>query len=204
MRLLITRHPTTEYNEKKIFQGKQHGSITELGYKQIKKLIQRLKKENITRIISSDALRCKLTTEEISKEINVPVEYTGFLDEIDYGEFTGKNVTEVDKTKLTGNSIEKIQYPNGESLMDIKQRGEKFFNQIIEKYKETQETILIVSHEIFLQILIGNLLGMNIKNSRHKLIIDCCSLSKIKINKKYRSGYKLLLLNEIDFLKDLN
>ena len=201
MRLLITRHPITKHNEEGIIQGKDHGSITELGYKQIKKLIQRLKKENITRILSSDAIRCKITVEEIIKEINIPFEYTGLLDEKSYGDFTGKKVSEVNWETLKGDLVTK--YPqDGENLIMVKKRAEKFFKQFIEKYKDTQETILIVSHGIFLQILIGDLLGMNIKDSRYKLLIDYCSLSEIDINKKYESGYRLIYLNEKDFLEN--
>ncbi len=198
MRLLITRHSITKYNEEGIIQGKQHGSITRLGYKQIEKLIKRLKKENITRIISSDALRCKITTQEITKQINVPFEYTSLIDEKSYGNFTGKKASEVNWETLKGDLVTK--YPqDGENLIMVKKRAEKFFKQFIEKYKDTQETILIVSHGIFLQILIGNLLGMNIKDSRYKLLIDHCSLSNIDINKKYESGYRLIYLNEKDF-----
>lgn len=203
MKLLITRHPITKAIESGIIQGKEHSQITEIGYKQIEKLIQRLKKENITRIISSDAVRAKLMSNKILEHLNVPIEYTGLIDEKNYGEFSGKHKEKVNWNLIIGDTFENQYIPKGENLIMVRERGRKFFREFIEKYQKTNETILMVSHAIFLQIFIGNLLGMDIKNSQLKLLIDYCSLTEIDFNIKYELGLKLEFLNEKNFLGDL-
>lgn len=203
MKLLITRHPITKAIESGIIQGKEHSQITEIGYKQIEKLIQRLKKENITRIISSDAVRAKLMSNKILEHLNVPIEYTGLIDEKNYGEFSGKHKEKVNWNLIIGDTFENQHIPKGENLIMVRERGRKFFREFIEKYQKTNETILMVSHAIFLQIFIGDLLGMDIKNSQLKLLIDYCSLTEIDFNVKYELGLKLEFLNEKNFLGDL-
>lgn len=202
MRLLITRHGKTKYNQTGIIQGKRHGSVDELGFKQISKLIERIKKENITRIISSDIPRCKTTTEEILKVFDVPVEYTELIREKDNGDFVGKHKDEVDWSSL-GEDFDNRRPPNGESLVMVRKRGRKFFKELLKKYRDTNEVILMVSHGAFLKVFLGDLLGMNLYNSIFKIFIEHCSLTEIEINKKYKEGYHLKFLNEKNYLGDL-
>lgn len=202
MRLLITRHGKTKYNQTGIIQGKEHGSVDELGLKQISKLIKRIKKENITRIISSDIPRCKTTTEKILKAFNVPVEYTELVREKDNGEFVGKHKDEVDWASL-GDDFENRHPPNGESLVTVRERGRKFFKELLRRYGSTNEVILIVSHGAFLKVFLGDLLGMNLYDSIFKLFTEHCSLTEIEIDQKYKEGYQLKFLNEKDYLGDL-
>jgi broad specificity phosphatase PhoE len=195
MRLLITRHGKTKHNEEGIIQGKEHGSVNEDGFKQIKTLIQRLKKENINRIISSDIPRCRITAEEILKEIHVPIEYTQLLREKDNGDFVGKKGSEIYWDSLS-DDFDNRRPPNGESLVMVRERGRIFIKGIIERYKDSGETILIISHGAFLKVLIGDLLGMNLYNSIFKLFVEHCSLTEIEIDDKYKEKYQLKFLNE--------
>ena len=195
MKLLITRHGKTDYNEEGIIQGKEHGAVNLEGFKQIERLIQRLKKENISKIISSDVPRCKTTTEKILQEISVPVEYTSLIREKDNGDFVGKKGSEIDWDSI-GGDFDNRKPPNGESLVMVRERGRKFTKEFIEKHKHKEETILIVSHGAFLKIFIGNLLGMNLYDSIFKLFIEHCSLTEIKFSDKYKCGYQIKILNE--------
>ena len=199
MKLLITRHGKTEHNESGVIQGKQHGSVNEMGFKQIEKLIERLKKEKIDIIISSDIPRCKITAEEIAKKIKVPIDYTELIREKDNGEFVGKHKNEVDWASL-GDDFENRRPPNGESLVMVRERGREFFKQLTKQYGNTNKTILIVSHGAFLKVFIGDLLGMNLKDSIFKLFTEHCSLTEINIEKKYDLGYQLKFLNDISHL----
>jgi broad specificity phosphatase PhoE len=196
MKLIFTRHPITKENKTGIIQGKEIGSIDEEGFKQIKKLIPRLKKEKIDLIISSDAQRCVSMTNEILKEIPVSYKFTNLIDEKNYGKYVGKNSSNVDKSILDGYSLEIRRYPGGENLLDLKERAKKFLNTI-EQYKDSDKTILIVSHSIFLSILIAVILDMNILDTRYKFEISNCSISIIKTKNQ---KYILTTLNETSFL----
>jgi broad specificity phosphatase PhoE len=198
-RILITRHGQTKQNLDGTIQGKEHGNVNEKGFEQIKFLIKRLEKEKITRIISSDVSRCKITTEEILKKIEVPVEYTNLIREKDNGILIGKNHKEVNWDDLEG-TFETRKADGGENLIGVRERGRKFFDEFLKKYNETNDIILMVSHGAFLKVFIGNLLGMSLKDSIFKLFIEHCSLTELEIDDKYPDGYRLNFINEKDYL----
>lgn len=199
VRILITRHGQTKQNVDGIVQGKEHGEVNEKGFAQIKELIKRLKTENINRIISSDIPRCKITTEEILKEKELSVEYTSIIREKDNGSLVGKSHKDFSWDDLPG-TFETRKAPDGENLEEVKERGNKFFESLKEKYSNSQETILVVSHGAFLKIFIGNLLGMNLYDSIFKLFIEHCSLTELEIDKKHKEGYRFNFINDISHL----
>ncbi len=199
VKILITRHGQTKENVEGTVQGKEHGNVNEKGYKQIKDLIKRLSKEKIDYIISSDVPRCKITTEEILKEIDSNVEYTHLIREKDNGDFVGKNHKDFKWEDLSG-TFETRKAPNGENLEEVKERGRKFFEEIKEKYGDSQKTVLIVSHGAFLKVFIGSLLGMNLSDSIFKLFIEHCSLTELEIDKKHKEGYRFNFINDISHL----
>jgi len=185
VKILIIRHGQTKQNVDGVVQGKEHGEINEKGFLQINELIKRLKNEKIDGIISSDVPRCKITTEEILKEIKLPVEYTSKIREKDNGNLVGKSHKDFSWDDLEG-SFETRKASDGENLEEVRERGKKFFEEIKEKYSKSNETILIVSHGAFLKVFIGNLLGMSIYDSIFKLFIEHCSLTELEINDKHK------------------
>jgi probable phosphoglycerate mutase len=195
IKLIITRHGKTKENADGVIQGKDHGNINEEGYKQISKLIERLKKEKINLIISSDILRCDKTVQEIIKQIKIPVIYSELIREKNNGDWVGKNHKEIDWSIL-GNDFENRKAPNGESLTDVRERGRKFFKEFLEEYKD--KNILVVSHGAFLKVFIGDLLHMSLYDSIFKLKIDHCSLTFIDI--KNKEDYNVKTINSTDFL----
>jgi len=199
VKILITRHGQTKQNVDGTVQGKEHGEINDKGFLQIKDLIKKLKGEKINGIISSDIPRCRITTEEILKEIQIPIEYTSLIREKENGDFVGKNHKEFKWEDLPG-TFETRKAPNGENLEGVKERGIKFFEQIKQKYKNSEDTILIVSHGAFLKIFIGTLLGMNLYDSIFKLFIEHCSLTELEINEKHKDGYRFNFINNISHL----
>ncbi len=199
-KLLITRHGQTKENADGIMQGKEHGNINEKGFEQINKLIERLKDEKIDKIISSDIPRCKITTKEILGKINAPVKYTNLIREKDNGEWAGKKHKDIKWEDVEG-TFETRKTPKGENLLEVRERGRKFFKELTKKFKDKDITILIVAHGAFLKIFIGDLLGMTIHDSISKLTIEHCSLTEIEIDDKYKEGYRFNFINDISHLK---
>lgn len=143
----ILRHGESECFKKNILSYKNKGAdcpLTENGGEQIKKVAQKLKKEKIDLIFSSDFLRTKQTAEIISKEIGKKVKYDKRLIEVNIGIFDGKNIKEY--RKLFEGKIDKFnKRPHeGESYTEVKERVCDFLKEIDKKYKN--KNILIVSH----------------------------------------------------------
>jgi len=165
-------------NVKGIMMGVKDGKITKRGFVQIHKLINKMKTEEVDIILSSDMYRCQVTTNEIIKTIKVPVEYSKLLREKNNGDWTGKCSREICWDDLDGD-VETRHPPNGESLIEVRERGVKFYGELLTKHAD--KCIAVVSHSTFLKVFIGQLLGMSIYASIFKLRIDYCHLSKIEI-----------------------
>lgn len=181
MELIFVRHGETKNNVDGTIQGPEHGDINEKGEKEIEKVSQILKDEKIDIFYSSDIPRCKTTSEGINKFHNLKINFIELIREKYNGDWTGKNYKDVSWDKLEG-TFETRKVNNGESLIEVRTRARKFIKELIDKYGETDKKILVVSHGAFLKILIGDLLGMEIKNSIFNLKINHCSLIRVHFN----------------------
>lgn len=201
VKIFFTRHGQTTRNVDGTIQGQNHGDLNSSGKAQIKKLAERLNKSKINHIFSSNSPRCKTTTDEVAKGRNISITYTDLLREKENGEWVGKDSRKVDWDSLEG-TFETRKVPNGESLVEVLERGKKFVEDILSKYEDSNATILVVSHGAFLKVLIGHLLGMNIRDSIFKLFIDHCSLTLLEFSKRHPEKCQLKYLNETEFLGD--
>jgi len=181
MEIIFVRHAETKNNVNGIVQGPEHGDINEKGEKEIKKVSELLKDEKVDVFFSSDIPRCKITSEGINKFYNLTIQYTELIREKYNGDWTGKSYKDVGWDQLEG-TFETRKVNNGESLIEVRSRAREFVKQLMEKYGDTDRKILVVSHGAFLKILIGDLLGMEIKNSIFNLKINHCSPIKVHFN----------------------
>jgi probable phosphoglycerate mutase len=156
MRLIIARHGETLDNIRGVYQGHTHGKLSDKGLEQARKLALRLKDEKMDVVFSSDLGRARETTEEILKFHDVPVHYTKDLRERGLGIFEGKPKEEFKNILKEAGSMKYDYRPEGgETFHDIRERVEGFLESIIEKYMG--KSVLVVSHKISINILIGSL-----------------------------------------------
>lgn len=130
---------------------KRENPLTEKGKKQIKKVIPKIKKENIDLIFSSDLLRTKLTSNMVANALNLDVNFDKRLREYDTGVFNNKTIKEWNE--YFKNQAEKFTKtpPEGENRRDIRKRLTNFITEIDKQYNH--KNILIVGHEDPLIIL---------------------------------------------------
>lgn len=181
MEIIFVRHAETKNNVDGVIQGPEHGDINEKGEKEIEKVSQLLKNEKIDVFYSSDIPRCKITSEGINKFHNLPIKYTELIREKYNGDWTGKNYKEVSWDQLEG-TFENRKVNNGENLIEVRSRAREFIKEMIDTYDGTDKKILVVSHGAFLKILVGDLLGMEIKNSIFNLKINHCYPVRVQFN----------------------
>ena len=134
MEVIFVRHAETKNNVDGIIQGPEHGDINENGKKEIEKISQLLKSEKIDIFLSSDILRCKITSEGINKFHNLPIEYTSAIREKYNGDWTGKNYKDVSWDQLEG-TFETRKVNNGESLVEVKVDCTPKMRQVVKQLK---------------------------------------------------------------------
>lgn len=118
--------------------------ITKRAKEFTKKQAQKLKKENIDLIYSSDYYRAKQTAGIIAKELGLKIIFDKRLRDNDFGIFSGQSSLK-HKEYFSSKKQRFSKRPSGgESWRDVKKRAVDFLKEVDRKHKN--KTILIIGH----------------------------------------------------------
>jgi broad specificity phosphatase PhoE len=194
-RLILIRHGSTDWHQEKRYCGTTDLSLNNQGKKEARKLYQRLKKENISRVYSSDARRARQFAEIVFKRFSVKT--MPELRELDFGAFEGLTYEEITEkfpriyARWLKNPI-KSTIPHGESFSSLKRRVSGIFKKIL--FLNRNKTLALVTHAGPIKIIFNEILKT--KNI-WAVTPDLASLSIID----FKNGRgKILVYNETSYL----
>lgn len=199
-KLLLARHGDTRLNSARMFVGHTDAELSVLGRRQVKRLRDRLTAERIDVIYSSDLKRAVATAETIASRHHLDVITCPELREINYGKVEGLTFEEIkrlypDVAELCAEWNLQLEFPDGESFDELKQRVSKFLDRL--KQHTPEQTILIVAHGGPLRLMVCHLLGMDLRHWR-QIHIDLASLSIVDT---YPEVAIISLLNDTSHLR---
>ena len=165
--IYIVRHGQTEWNLLGKTQGHGNSDLTPKGIEQAELLADSMTKYPIDYIYSSDLGRAYQTAEIIGNKLNIEVEKTEALREMNFGTWEGriiKDIIEEDPElyKMWRNEPHLAKIPQGETLSQIKERTDAFIKEINEKYDGKH--IVLVSHSLCARIMLLSFLDSDVKN----------------------------------------
>ncbi|MCR5732806.1 MAG: histidine phosphatase family protein [Sphaerochaetaceae bacterium] len=153
MKVFITRHGRTNYNEQRLVCGISEAELTEEGKAQAIELSKKLKAEeainNIRYIYSSPLKRARDTAGYIASMLNLEVIVDDRLHEVDFGTYEATSWDNEEFKKIKKEPF--MKFPGGESTLDAAHRAYSFIDEI--KKKNLDGNILIVCHGTFARIL---------------------------------------------------
>ena len=162
--------------------------LTEYGEEQIKKAAQKIRKENIDLIFSSDIFRTRQTAEIAAKELGVKVSFNKKLRDINFGIYCNRPKKEFFQAFPDPEQRFYKAPPKGENWQDCQKRILDFIKKIDEQYQNKK--ILIISHGDPLWLLQGAFAGLNHKElleNRSKKYIQTGELRVLNIKKQILS-----------------
>lgn len=166
MRIFLIRHGETMWNTEARYQGHTNIQLSEKGRYQGERLGQRMARENINVIYSSDLSRAVETANYIAQYHNVKVRQAVELRELNFGTWEGLTFNEI--SSLYADLAEKwisdpltLQIPQGELFSQLQQRTTSFINNLIKNSSE--ENIAIVSHGGAIRAIICSLLDIKME-----------------------------------------
>jgi len=164
MKIILIRHGETEESKKGIILGHLPGHLSSKGKIDMKLIAKVIKKLNLSPkiIFSSDLKRAKDSSKIISKELKLKIKYNQLLRERKSGASEGKTEKEIDWKLYEKISFSHRRYIGGESFIEVKKRAKEFLNNILIKEKEN---IIIISHSVFLSMLLSYIKNWDIKKS---------------------------------------
>lgn len=198
-KLLLVRHGDTELNSAQRYWGQSDVKLSAAGLRQAERLRDRLAKQKVDAIYSSDLQRALVTAKIIASRHGLEVITCVELREINFGDAEGLTFDEISQLfpKVTKMWLERnpgLQYPGGERVDEFNKRVSKFLGRLDKHTAE--ETILIVAHSGVLRTLICYLLGIELKH-RWQFRLELASLT---ILETYPQGAILSLLNDLSHL----
>ena len=158
----LLRHAMTEWNRDRRIQGQTDTPLSPPGERQAGRWGQLLKAVPWNRILVSDARRALETAARINAVLEVPIESDPRLREQDWGEWTGKTVSQIkQEAPLLLAEQEKAGWnfcpPGGEDRCKVRDRSLKAIAGACEKWEG--ESILVVTHEGVIKCLLYDLCG---------------------------------------------
>ncbi len=165
--IYIVRHGQTEWNILGKTQGHGNSDLTAKGIEQAELLANSMVKYPIDYIYSSDLGRAYQTAEIIGNKLNVEVEKTEALREMNFGTWEGRLISDIMEEnpalyKQWRNEPHLARIPQGETLDMIKKRTDEFIKEINEKHDGKH--IVLVTHSLCARIMLLSFLDSNVKN----------------------------------------
>jgi len=195
--LLLVRHGHTDAAGKRLTGRAPGVHLNELGRRQAERLVERLDGIRFDTIVSSPLERCRETAAPLAKARRHTVDVGRAWIEVDYGEWTGRSISQLRRTKLWRRVMfapSNVRFPGGESLLDVQVRAVDASFDIAARH--ARGTVLVVSHADVIRLLVAHLAGMHADHLQ-RLSIDTASITAVSISDGFP---RLLTVNETDDL----
>lgn len=196
MELYIVRHGETDWNKKKMIQGRADIDMNETGKGQVVKLADALSDVSFDLVYASPLKRAIETASIISHQKDIIIDER--LYEIDFGELEGVVYKDIDNLKIEDldgklkkvktffSSPEMYISEDGESYESLYKRIGSFLDELEEKYK--YKKILVVSHATCIHAMLTYIKRLSVKDT-WQIHLPNCSVSKIILEK---DGFKII------------
>jgi len=173
-KLLLVRHAESEWNATGRWTGTTDVHLSAKGFRESALLGQALKQLDVPIDIAycSEQVRSRETLEamlDTAQMFDVPVAASGALNERDYGEYTGKNKWEVQKSigEKAFDDLRRgwdVPIPGGETLKKVYERVMPFYQQTVLPLLKEGKNVLLVAHGNSLRALVKHLESISDKD----------------------------------------
>jgi probable phosphoglycerate mutase len=179
-RVYLVRHGATVLTAEDRFAGETDVALSDLGRAQLEKLARRLSGEPIAAVYASPLSRTMETGRILAAPHGKPVTPVDGLREISHGRWEGKRRSEVEK-EFPEEYARWEQDPysfaptGGETGLEVTARALPALLDIVSANRGEQ--ILVASHKATIRLLIGSILGFDLRRYRDHLDQSPASLN---------------------------
>jgi broad specificity phosphatase PhoE len=198
--VILVRHGQTDSNLNDYYMGWSAEDLNETGIDQVNFLASRLSRFPIEVIYSSPLQRTLATAKIISERHKLTPEIRQNLIEMKLGSWEGLYANEI-RLKWPGlfeqwrKDPSEVRVPGGENLTEVTLRSIRELNEIVNGNQD--KSILIVTHEIVIKVMVPYVLGCtNAVNRRFRI-----SNASISIITNQNGNYRLITLNDTAHLE---
>lgn len=197
-RILLVRHGATTLTAEDRFAGSTNVPLSDDGRAQARALGVRLAGEPLAAVYASPMDRTMETARLAIQPRDLTIVPVAELRETDHGHWEGKTRREVreafpDEYARWDHDPFTFAPSHGETGLSVLARALPAVLAIADRHAET--TVLVVSHKATIRLVIGELLGVDLRGYRDKLDMSPCGLSILHV--KSGVDVRLVLYNDV-------
>lgn len=199
MKLYITRHSKTIWNQEMRLQGWQDSKLTSQGINDALELKKELATIHIDKVYTSPLSRALETTKILFEEYEIDDR----IKEMNFGDFEGKEIAKIKNTteyiNLWQHPQDDVKLPNGETYLEVKTRLNDFLDDIYKKH--SNESVFITIHGMLYVILMSIILELptNRIYEINSSIVQGCSLTLVE---REKDNYRVIFQGKNDHLSN--
>ncbi len=190
--ILLIRHGENEYTRTGKLAGWTKGvGLNATGRQQAEALVERLKDVPLKFIYSSPLERAQETAAPLARARALKVTLRAGLGEVQYGEWTGKSLKRLARTKLwrvVQHLPSAMQFPAGESMRGAQLRIVDELERIAQAHPKA--AVAVVSHSDPIKLAVAYYLGMPL-DLFQRLMIATASVTVLRLGQGQPSLVKL-------------
>lgn len=172
--IVLARHGETALNREHRFRGRADPALTDKGTQQAELLAEAIAMLKPSALYTGPRLRARQTAEAIARHTGLRPEIHPGLEDLDYGDWTGRTDDEVARTwpaeyALWRHAPEALELPGGESMRTAQARIWAAIEQLAERHRGS--TLVAVTHDQSIRLALCRVLDAPMA-SLHRLRID--------------------------------
>ena len=179
--VILLRHGQTDENVSGRISGQGPVPLNTRGQEQARLAAEALALLGITHIFSSPLVRARQTAAFLAERLQKFIEEIPDLREVGYGDWEGKTFNEM-RTHPVAHQVFhdpiNATFPNGESLLEVQQRGIRVIEWVRNTYP--QGIVTMVSHGDVIRTSLAHYLGMPF-NEYRRLDLDNGAISVLEL-----------------------
>lgn len=159
--LFFVRHAHHDLLGRELVGRRPGVRLSAKGFEQSASLAELLKALRLDRVLSSPSERCRQTAAPIADRHGLRVETAPGLDEIDFGEWTGRSFAELHddpEWRRFNQARSRVAIPRGESILDAQRRGVALVEEVVAHHPEGN--LALVSHGDVIRGILLHYLGI--------------------------------------------
>lgn len=184
--VILLRHARSSANGAGVLAGRSPKvGLDETGLGQAEKLVARLADVPLAAIVASPLQRCRQTVAPLAAARGLTVSTDSALSEVDYGEWTGRELKGLFKEplwKVVQQHPSAAVFPGGEGLAQVQSRAVaaiRAHEQRIVAEHGPDAVWLACSHGDVIKSVLADALGVHL-DSFQRIVVDPCSVSVIR------------------------
>ena len=192
--VLLIRHGENEFTRTGKLAGWTAGvSLNEPGRQQAEGLVARLKGVPIKFIYSSPLERAQETAAPLAAALKLPVTVAPGLGEVKYGQWTGKSLKVLGRTKLwkvVQQLPSAMQFPDGETMRGAQLRMVDAIDEIVRRHPSPKAVLALFTHSDPIKLAVAHYLGVPL-DLFQRIMIGTASVTVLRLGHGQPSLVKL-------------